>query len=141
MGTMTIDRLLDAFALLEDWQERYDYLSEVGAKLAPMPEAEKTEAHRVQGCVSSVWVTGRAVGEPPIMEYHADGEGAVVRGLVALHSGTLAIDSEPGRGTTITIRLGLDTRIPLAPAPARERDAGARHWPGSSGRPSRHIGR
>ena len=84
MSTMTIERLMDAFALLEDWQERYDYLSEVGAKLPPMPEAEKTEAHRVQGCVSSVWVTGRAVGESPIMEYHADGEGAVVRGLVAL---------------------------------------------------------
>jgi cysteine desulfuration protein SufE len=115
MGTMTIDRLLDAFALLEDWQERYDYLSEVGAKLAPMPEAEKTEAHRVQGCVSSVWVTGRAVGEPPIMEYHADGEGAVVRGLVAL---VLMLFQDRPRAEVLELdaqgviqRLGLDEHL------------------------------
>lgn len=115
MSTMTIERLMDAFALLEDWQERYEYLSEVGAKLPPMPEAEKTEAHRVQGCVSSVWVTGRAVGEPPIMEYHADGEGAVVRGLVALilmlfqdkpRTEVLELDAQG-----IIQRLGLDEHL------------------------------
>ena len=115
MSTMTIERLMDAFALLEDWQERYDYLSEVGAKLPPMPEAEKTEAHRVQGCVSSVWVTGRAVGESPIMEYHADGEGAVVRGLVALilmlfqnkpRTEVLELDAQG-----IIQRLGLDEHL------------------------------
>ena len=51
MSTMTIERLMDAFELLTDWQERYDYISELGAKLPPMPEAEKTDETRVHGCI------------------------------------------------------------------------------------------
>jgi cell cycle sensor histidine kinase DivJ len=55
--------------------------------------------------------------------YEGTGLGfSVVKGLVALHSGSLVLDSQPGRGTVVTIRLGLDTRIPLTPAPSRERD-------------------
>ncbi|MCU0934830.1 MAG: SufE family protein [Gammaproteobacteria bacterium] len=84
MSTMTIERLMDAFELLTDWQERYDYISELGAKLPPMPEAEKTDESRVHGCISKVWVTGRATGDPLVMEYRADGEGPIIRGLVAL---------------------------------------------------------
>jgi cysteine desulfuration protein SufE len=84
MSTMTIERLMDAFELLTDWQERYDYISELGAKLPPMPEADKTDETRVHGCISKVWVTGRASGDPLVMQYHADGEGPIIRGLVAL---------------------------------------------------------
>ena len=84
MKTMTIERLMDAFELLTDWQERYDYISELGGKLPAMPEAEKTDANRVHGCISKVWVTGRLTGTPPVMDYHADGEGPIIRGLVAL---------------------------------------------------------
>jgi len=84
MTTLTIERLTDAFELLTDWQERYDYISELGRKLPPMPEAEKTDASRVHGCISRVWVTGRLTGAPPVMAYHADGEGPIIRGLVAL---------------------------------------------------------
>jgi len=84
MSTMTIQRLMDAFELLTDWQERYDYISELGAKLPPMPEAEKTDETRVHGCISKVWITGRASGDPIVMEYRADGEGPIIRGLVAL---------------------------------------------------------
>lgn len=84
MSTMTIERLMDAFELLTDWQERYDYISELGAKLPPMPEAEKTDQTRVHGCISKVWITGRASGDPLVMEYRADGEGPIIRGLVAL---------------------------------------------------------
>lgn len=81
---MTIERLMDAFELLTDWQERYDYISELGAKLPPMPEAEKTDETRVHGCISKVWITGQARGDPLVMEYRADGEGPIIRGLVAL---------------------------------------------------------
>jgi cell cycle sensor histidine kinase DivJ len=56
--------------------------------------------------------------------YEGTGLGfSVVRGLVALHSGHVTLDSTPGKGTCATVRLGLDTRIPLAPIPLRDRDA------------------
>jgi cysteine desulfuration protein SufE len=84
MPTMTIERLTGAFELMSDWQERYDYISELGARLPALPESEKTEANRVHGCISKVWITGRAVGAPAVMEYQAEGEGPIIRGLVAL---------------------------------------------------------
>jgi cysteine desulfuration protein SufE len=84
MTQMTIERLMDAFDLLTDWQERYDYISELGQKLPPMPDAEHTEENRVHGCISKVWITGRVGGDPATMEYRADGEGPIIRGLVAL---------------------------------------------------------
>ncbi len=115
MSTMTIERLMDAFELLTDWQERYDYLSELGAKLPPMPEAEKTDETRVHGCISKVWITGRASGDPLVMEYHADGEGPIIRGLVALlvmlfqgrtREQVLALDAEG-----VIEKLGLDENL------------------------------
>jgi cysteine desulfuration protein SufE len=84
MKTMSIERLMDAFDLLADWQERYDYISELGTRLPPLPAAEKTEESRVHGCMSNVWIAGRLIGEPAVMEYHADADGPIIRGLVAL---------------------------------------------------------
>jgi cysteine desulfuration protein SufE len=115
MSTMTIERLMDAFEILTDWQERYDYISELGRKLAPMPEAEKTEESRVHGCISKVWVSGGPVGDPPVMEYRVDGEGPIIRGLVALLAmlfqgktpeEVLAFDAEG-----VIERLGLDENL------------------------------
>lgn len=115
MNTMTIERLMDAFELLTDWQERYDYISELGAKLPPMPEAEKTDETRVHGCISRVWITGRASGDPVVIEYRADGEGPIIRGLVALlvmlfqgrtREEVLALDAEG-----VIEKLGLDENL------------------------------
>jgi cysteine desulfuration protein SufE len=115
MKTMSIERLMDAFDLLTDWQERYDYISELGGKLAPMPDSEKTEESRVQGCISKVWISGSLVGEPGVMEYRADGEGPIIRGLVALlvmlfqgktPDEVLALDAEG-----VIEKLGLDENL------------------------------
>jgi cysteine desulfuration protein SufE len=115
MSAMTIDRLLEAFELLSDWQERYDYISELGRKLPAMPEADKSDESRVHGCISKVWVTGRVVGDPPVMHYGADGEGPIIRGLVALlwmlfHGKTpaeaLTLDAE-----AVIEKLGLDENL------------------------------
>src|SRR5439155_1128395 len=50
--TMTIDEIRDNFALLDDWEDRYRYVIELGRTLKPMPEAEHSAANKVQGCAS-----------------------------------------------------------------------------------------
>ena len=65
---MTIDEIRDNFALLDDWDDRYRYVIELGRMLDPMPEEEHSAANKVQGCASQVWlsrkVTRNDAGEP-----------------------------------------------------------------------------
>ena len=53
----TIDEIRDNFALLDDWDDRYRYVIELGRTLEPMPEAEHSAANKVQGCASQVWLS------------------------------------------------------------------------------------
>src|SRR5882757_482182 len=71
---MTIDEIRDNFALLDDWDDRYRYVIELGRTLDPMPEAEHSAANKVQGCASQVWLS-KQVG-------HSDED--IVRGLIAI---------------------------------------------------------
>jgi cysteine desulfuration protein SufE len=83
---MTIDEIRDNFALLDDWDDRYRYVIELGRTLAPMPEAEHSAANKVQGCVSQVWLSkeiDRSGGEP-LLKYRGDSDAHIVRGLVAI---------------------------------------------------------
>ena len=54
---MTIDEIRDNFALLDEWDDRYRYVIELGRTLDPMPEAEHSAANKVQGCASQVWLS------------------------------------------------------------------------------------
>jgi cysteine desulfuration protein SufE len=82
---MDVQRIIDTFELLPDWNQRYEFITELGHKLATLPEADKTDRNLVQGCTTRTWVTGHlGAGEPIVMEYLADAEGALVRGIVAL---------------------------------------------------------
>ncbi len=83
---MTIDEIRDNFALLDDWDDRYRYVIELGRTLDPMPEAEHCAANKVQGCVSQVWLSkqiDRSGGEPSL-NYLGDSDAHIVRGLVAI---------------------------------------------------------
>lgn len=111
---MTIERLVEAFEIFGDWQERYDYISELGRKVPDLPDHEKVEANRVHGCVSRVWITGELT-EAGVMQYRAEGEGAIIRGLVALlvmlfqgksPQEVLSLDAEG-----VIERLGLDENL------------------------------
>jgi cysteine desulfuration protein SufE len=48
--------IVETFTLLEDWTDRYQYLIDLGRQLAPLPEEYKTEAYRLKGCQSQVWI-------------------------------------------------------------------------------------
>lgn len=112
----TIDTIYDDFAFLDDWEERYRYIIDLGNGLEPYPEAARDEAHRVRGCVSQVWLhTERGDGDDPVLTFRGDSDAHIVRGLVAimmlLFSGRraseiLAIDAE-----NVMRKLGLDEHL------------------------------
>ena len=84
---MTIDEIRDNFALLDDWDDRYRYVIELGRTLDPMPVAEHSQANKVQGCASQVWLFGQigrnGAGEPQL-DYLGDSDAHIVRGLIAI---------------------------------------------------------
>ena len=82
---ITIDRIMQNFDVLSDWEERYRYIIELGRKLQPLEDKYKSEANRVQGCVSNVWlITHVRDGDPPVIEFRADSDAQIVKGLVAI---------------------------------------------------------
>jgi cysteine desulfuration protein SufE len=84
---MTIDEIVENFGYLDDWEDRYRYLIELGRTLAPLDEAGHSEANRVLGCASQVWLETRVDRAPhgePILTFRADSDAHIVRGLLAM---------------------------------------------------------
>ena len=83
---MTIDEIRDNFALLEEWDDRYRYVIELGRMLDPLPEAEHSPDNKVQGCVSQVWLSKRIdrSKSEPRLNYLGDSDAHIVRGLIAI---------------------------------------------------------
>jgi cysteine desulfuration protein SufE len=90
-----LDTILDNFAFLEDWEDRYRYVIELGRLLDPLPDDARTEANKVQGCASQVWVeTAITKSSPtPVLHFKGDSDSHIVKGLVAL---ILALYSNKG---------------------------------------------
>jgi cysteine desulfuration protein SufE len=76
------DAIIDEFSFFGDWTERYQYLIDLGRKLAPFREEWKTEANKVHGCQSQVWLV--ATGDANRLEFAATSDSAIVTGLIAL---------------------------------------------------------
>lgn len=72
----------EEFALFDDWTDRYQYIIDMGRKLPPFPEADKTEANRLHGCQSQVWMT-REMRDGRLY-FQAISDAAIVSGLIAL---------------------------------------------------------
>lgn len=83
----TIDEIKDNFALLDEWDDRYRYVIELGKSLAPLSEQDRTPENKVQGCASQVWlsrsVTKNERGEP-VVSFVGDSDAHIVRGLIAI---------------------------------------------------------
>ncbi|MET4039473.1 SufE family protein [Bradyrhizobium sp. RT6a] len=83
----TIDEIRDNFELLDEWDDRYRYVIELGRTLEPMSEAEHSAENKVNGCVSQVWLQkliDRRDSGAPILTYRGDSDAHIVRGLVAI---------------------------------------------------------
>jgi len=83
--TTSIETIRDDFAFLDDWEERYRYIIELGNDLPPFPETARDEHHKVRGCVSQVWLdTQIGEGPDPVITFRGDSDAHIVRGLVAI---------------------------------------------------------
>jgi cysteine desulfuration protein SufE len=85
-GASSFEEILADFELLDDWEDRYRYVIELGRKLEPLPEADRSAANKVQGCVSQVWLSTHVdqSGGAPRLTFIGDSDAHIVRGLVAI---------------------------------------------------------
>ena len=112
----TIDTIRDDFAFLDEWEERYRYIIELGEALPPFPDEARDAAHKVQGCVSQVWlVTDKGPGPDPVVRFQGDSDAHIVRGLVAimlaLFSGRRASEIVKTDAEALMRSLGLDEHL------------------------------
>lgn len=79
----TQDEIIEEFADLTDWMDRYAYIIELGNSLPEFPESEKTPQNLIEGCQSRVWITAKRDGEGDII-FEADSDALIVKGIVSL---------------------------------------------------------
>jgi cysteine desulfuration protein SufE len=112
-----LDEIVENFELLDDWDDRYRYLIELGRMMEPLPEESRTERNRVQGCASQVWLVSAydEVGGAPVLRWQGDSDAHIVRGLVALmlalHSGRTPREVLEADAQDVMRRIGLDGHL------------------------------
>ncbi len=111
---MTINEIIENFAVLDEWDDRYRYVIELGRTLEPLPEALRTETNKVQGCASQVWMATRVRpdgADGPSLSFVGDSDAHIVRGLIAilftLYSGKRAREILGTDAIALFERLGL----------------------------------
>ena len=117
MASPAFEDIAETFAFLDDWEERYRHVIELGRAMPPLDEAFRVPATKVEGCASQVWILPRITGEGPEARFDFQGESdaMIVRGLIAvlhaLYAGltlreVLAVDAPAELG-----RLGLQDHL------------------------------
>lgn len=110
----TLDDLIENFALLDDWEARYQYLIDLGNDVPPMEDALKTEATEVKGCVSKVWLH-RKKNEDGRFHFQADSDGKITKGLVYIvlcaYEGKTAAEIRAVEIESAFAKLGLDQHL------------------------------
>lgn len=118
MSTPTdLETIIDDFDMLDDWEDKYRYVIELGRGLDDLPEAEKTDSNRVNGCVSQVWlVSQKDTGPDGVrIRFSGDSDAHIVRGLVAIM--ITALSDRPAREIVdfdaegLFKRIGLDSHL------------------------------
>jgi cysteine desulfuration protein SufE len=82
-----IDEIIDNFSLLDDWDDRYRYLIELGRELPPLAAEAHNDANKVRGCASQVWLDTRVRPNGaggPVLTFAGDSDAHIVRGLIAI---------------------------------------------------------
>jgi len=110
----TIDEITDNFALLDQWDDRYRYVIELGRTLKPLPESAHNDANKLQGCASQVWLVTHVNPDGsagPILTFDGDSDAHIVRGLIAilfaLYSGKSAREILATDALALFDRMGL----------------------------------
>ena len=81
----SIETIKSDFEFLDDWEDRYRYIIELGREMPPLNEGQKSPDNKVDGCASQVWlVSEKRQSSPIIIDFHGDSDAHIVRGLVAI---------------------------------------------------------
>lgn len=112
----TLDEIVDIFDLLGDWDQRYQYLTELGERLPVMPAALKTVENKVRGCMSQVWVCAcHDEHHPELVRFHGDCDTSIIKGVLAvliqLASGKTVAEIEQLDVDELFRRLSLDEHL------------------------------
>ncbi|WP_455475754.1 SufE family protein [Bartonella sp. B17] len=112
----TIDDIIENFSLLDNWEDRYRYVIELGNELPPFPESARNDAHKVPGCVSQVWLLfSHDHSENPILTFQGDSDAHIVRGLIYIlltfYSGKKASEIRDADAEGLLEKLGLSENL------------------------------
>lgn len=115
------DEIVEEFGLFDDWESKYEYIIDMGRKLAPLDAAYRTDAHRIHGCQSTVWMAsdyrdGR-------VHFRADADAMIVKGLVSL---LIRVLSDQTPDDIVNAELGFIDRIGMTSHLAQTRSNGLR---------------
>jgi cysteine desulfuration protein SufE len=111
---MKIDEIIENFSLLDDWDDRYRYVIELGRGLAPLPDSARTDANKVQGCASQVWLASAVKPDGaggPRLDLVGDSDAHIVRGLIAILLALYA--GKPAREILSTDAVGVFEQLGL----------------------------
>jgi len=114
---MQIGEIIDNFSVLDDWEDRYHYLIELGRGLEPLKDGERTPSTKVRGCASQVWLISEAEGQGPeaILKFRGDSDAHIVRGLIAvlfaLYSGKKSREILGADEKAVFAQLGLNSHL------------------------------
>ncbi len=122
-----IDDIVENFTLLDEWEDRYRYVIELGRTLEPLPEHARNDINKVQGCTSQVWLDTTIKpngGAGPILTFIGDSDAHIVRGLIAI---LLALYSgKPAKDILAIDAIGLFDRLGLREHLTPQRSNGLR---------------
>lgn len=117
-GLMSIDEIIGNFELLDEWDDRYRYIIELGRNLPDLPEEARTDANKVQGCASQVWMQTLVRPDDasgPVLIFVGDSDAHIVKGLIAillaLYSGKTAKEILSLDAVALFHRLGLGEHL------------------------------
>ena len=117
MATEAFEEIAETFEFLDDWEDRYRYVIDLGKAMAPLEEAFRVPATKVEGCASQVWILPEIEGNGPaaLFRFRGDSDAMIVRGLIAilgaLYNGLSVSDVLKVDAAAELARLGLDDHL------------------------------
>ena len=110
---MTIEELIDNFSFLEGWEEKYQYVIDLGHKLEPLDEKYKTDDWKVKGCQSQVWLVPQI--QNGVFHFKGDSDAILVKGIISIvlliYNDKSAAEIKNIDVTKIFVKLGLEENL------------------------------
>ena len=110
---MTIEELIDNFSFLDGWEEKYQYVIDLGRKLEPLDEKFKTDDWKVKGCQSQVWLVPQI--QNGVFHFKGDSDAILVKGIISIvlliYNDKTAAEIKNIDVTKIFVKLGLEENL------------------------------